>query len=87
MQKHYVDDTKVKDLVQGAIRGMLATLDPHSAYMTQDMYKEMQVETKGEFGGVGIQIGVKDNRLAVIAPIEGIPPTGPASKPEISSRR
>jgi carboxyl-terminal processing protease len=73
IQKHYVDDTKVKDLVQGAIRGMLSTLDPHSAYMTPDMYKEMQVETKGEFGGVGIQIGVKDNRLAVIAPIEGTP--------------
>ncbi|HEX2056088.1 MAG TPA: S41 family peptidase [Nitrospiraceae bacterium] len=73
VQKHYVDETKVKDLVQGAIRGMLSTLDPHSAYMTADMYKEMQVETKGEFGGVGIQIGVKENRLAVIAPIEGTP--------------
>ena len=73
VQRHYVDETKVKDLIQGAIRGMLATLDPHSAYMTPEMYKEMQVETKGEFGGVGIQIGVKDNRLAVIAPIEGTP--------------
>src|SRR5215831_12061342 len=73
VQKNYVDETKVKDLVQGAIRGMLATLDPHSAYMTPEMYKEMQVETKGEFGGVGIQIGVKENRLAVIAPIEGTP--------------
>ena len=73
VQKSYVDETKVKDLVQGAIRGMLSTLDPHSAYMTADMYKEMQVETKGEFGGVGIQIGVKENRLAVIAPIEGTP--------------
>ncbi len=73
VQKSYVEDTKVKDLVQGAIRGMLATLDPHSAYMTPEMYKEMQVETKGEFGGVGIQIGVKENRLAVIAPIEGTP--------------
>ncbi len=73
IQKHYVDETKPKDLVQGAIRGMLSTLDPHSAYMTPDMYKEMQVETKGEFGGVGIQIGVKENRLAVIAPIEGTP--------------
>ena len=41
--------------------------------MTPEMYKEIQVETKGEFGGVGIQIGVKDNRLAVIAPIEGTP--------------
>src|SRR5713101_256279 len=73
VQKSYVDETKVKDLVQGAIRGMLSTLEPHSAYMTPDMYKEMQVETKGEFGGVGIQIGVKENRLAVIAPIEGTP--------------
>ena len=73
VQKNYVDETKVKDLVQGAIRGMLSTLDPHSAYMTPDMYKEMQVETKGEFGGVGIQIGVKENRLAVIAPIDGTP--------------
>jgi carboxyl-terminal processing protease len=73
VQKHYVDETKPKDLIQGAIRGMLSTLDPHSAYMTPEMYKEMQVETRGEFGGVGIQIGVKDNRLAVIAPIEGTP--------------
>lgn len=73
VQKHYVDETKPKDLIQGAIRGMLATLDPHSAYMTPEMYKEMQVETRGEFGGVGIQIGVKENRLAVIAPIEGTP--------------
>jgi len=73
VQKHYVEDVKPKELVQGAIRGMLATLDPHSAYMTPEMYKEIQVETKGEFGGVGIQIGIKENRLAVIAPIEGTP--------------
>jgi len=73
IQKHYVDEVKIKSLVQGAMRGMLSTLDPHSAYMTPEMYKEIQVETKGEFGGVGIQIGVKENRLAVIAPIEGTP--------------
>lgn len=73
IQKHYVEEVKPKDLVQGAIRGMLSTLDPHSAYMTPEMYKEIQVETRGEFGGVGIQIGIKDNRLAVIAPIEGTP--------------
>lgn len=73
VQKHYVEEVKAKDLVQGAIRGMLSTLDPHSAYMTPEMYKEVQVETKGEFGGVGIQIGIKDSRLAVIAPIEGTP--------------
>lgn len=73
VQKHYVEPVKVNELVQGAIRGMLSTLDPHSAYMSPEMYKEIQVETKGEFGGVGIQIGIKDNRLTVIAPIEGTP--------------
>jgi len=73
VQKHYVEEVKTKDLVYGAIRGMLATLDPHSAFMPPDVYKEVQVETKGEFGGVGIQIGMKENRLTVIAPIDGTP--------------
>jgi len=73
VKKHYVEETKTKDLVHGAVRGMLAGLDPHSSYMTPDMYKEMQVETKGEFGGLGIQIGIKENRLTVIAPIEDTP--------------
>jgi len=73
VQKHYVEEVKSKDLVYGAIRGMLATLDPHSAFMPPDVYKEVQVETKGEFGGVGIQIGIKENRLTVIAPIDGTP--------------
>ncbi len=73
VQKHYVEEVKTRDLVYGAIRGMLATLDPHSAFMPPDVYKEVQVETKGEFGGVGIQIGVKDSHLTVIAPIDGTP--------------
>jgi carboxyl-terminal processing protease len=73
VKKHYVEETKTKDLVQGALRGMLAGLDPHSSFMTTDMFKEMQVETRGEFGGLGIQIGIKDNRLTVIAPIEDTP--------------
>lgn len=73
VKKHYVEDTETKSLVHGALRGMLATLDPHSSYMTSEMYKEMQVETKGKFGGLGIQIGMKENRLTVIAPIEDTP--------------
>ncbi len=73
VKKHYVEETKTKDLVHGALRGMLAGLDPHSSFMTTDMFKEMQVETRGEFGGLGIQIGIKDNRLTVIAPIEDTP--------------
>lgn len=73
VKKHYVEEVANKDLVYGAIRGMLATLDPHSSFMTPEMYNEMQIETKGEFGGVGIQIGIKENRLTVISPIEGTP--------------
>jgi carboxyl-terminal processing protease len=73
VKKHYVEETQTKDLIQGALRGMLAGLDPHSSFMTSDMFNEMQVETKGEFGGLGIQIGIKNNRLTVISPIEDTP--------------
>lgn len=73
VKKHYVEDVKSKDLVYGAIRGMLSSLDPHSSFMTAEGYKDMQVETKGEFGGIGIQIGMKENVLTVIAPIEDTP--------------
>lgn len=73
IQKNYVEETGPKDLVYGAIRGMLASLDPHSVFMTPDMYREVQVDTKGEFGGLGIQIGIKEGRLTVISPIEDTP--------------
>lgn len=73
VKKHYVEDVKSKDLVYGAIRGMLNSLDPHSSFMTAEGYKDMQVETKGEFGGIGIQIGMKESMLTVIAPIEDTP--------------
>jgi carboxyl-terminal processing protease len=73
VRKNYVEEVKLKDMVYGAIRGMLSSLDPHSGFMPPDAYKEMQVETKGEFGGIGIQIGLKDGVLTVIAPIEDTP--------------
>ena len=73
VKKHYVEEVQTNDLVHGAVRGMLKTLDPHSAYMTPEMYKEMKVETKGEFEGLGIQIGIRDQHVIVIAPIEGTP--------------
>ena len=73
VKKHYVEEVKSKDLVYGAIRGMLSSLDPHSSFMTAEGYKDMQVETKGEFGGIGIQIGMKESMLTVIAPIEDTP--------------
>lgn len=73
VQKNYVEEVGSKELIYGAIKGMLGSLDPHSSFMTPEMYKEMQVDTKGEFGGLGIQIGVKDRTLTVIAPIEDTP--------------
>ena len=73
VKKNYVEETKTKDLVYGAIKGMINSLDPHSGFMNPEAYKEMQVDTKGEFGGLGIQIGIKDNILTVIAPIEDTP--------------
>ncbi len=73
VKKNYVEDVKTKDLIYGAIKGMLNSLDPHSGFMTPDAFKDMKVETKGEFGGIGIQIGIKDGLLTVIAPIEDTP--------------
>jgi len=73
IKKHYVEDVKTEDLITGAIEGMLSSLDPHSAYLDPDMYHELQVETKGSFGGLGIEIAIKDGILTVIAPIEDTP--------------
>ncbi len=73
INKNYVEDVKTKDIVLSAIKGMVSSLDPHSAYLTAQQLKELQVETKGEFGGIGIQIGIKDGILTVIAPIDDTP--------------
>jgi carboxyl-terminal processing protease len=73
IKKNYVEEVKIKDLIRNAVKGMVSSLDPHSSYMTPEAYKEMRVETKGEFGGLGIQIAIKDGILTVIAPIEDTP--------------
>jgi len=76
IQTQYVDIDKVesKDLIYGAIEGLVKSLnDPHTRFMTPESYKEMKVETEGEFGGLGIVIGIKDEQLTVISPIEGTP--------------
>src|SRR5512138_2790214 len=63
VKKSYVEDVDTKKLIYGAINGMLAALDPHSSFMPPDMYKEMKIETKGSFGGLGIEITIKDGLL------------------------
>jgi carboxyl-terminal processing protease len=73
IQKQYVDEVPAKDLVYSAVKGTLRGLDPHSSFLDPEMYKEMQVETSGSFGGLGIEITLKDDVLTVVTPIEGTP--------------
>src|SRR5512136_2768729 len=70
VQKNYVEQVESKKLIEGAINGMMKSLDPHSAYMTSEMYKELEVETRGSFGGIGIEITIKKDVLTVVSPIE-----------------
>jgi carboxyl-terminal processing protease len=75
IKQDYVDGEKLsyKDLTYAALRGMLSALDPHSQFMDPDMFKSMRDDTEGQFGGLGIQIGMKDNVITVIAPMEDTP--------------
>src|SRR5438309_2633152 len=73
VQNQYVDEVPPKDLIYNAIKGTLRGLDPHSSFLDPDSYKEMQVETSGSFGGLGIEITLRDDILTVVSPIEGTP--------------
>jgi carboxyl-terminal processing protease len=73
IEKNYVQEVNRTDLIHGAIEGMLNSIDPHSTFIDLDKFRMMQEEFQGEFGGIGIQIGVRDKRLTVIAPIEDTP--------------
>ncbi|MGZ6223911.1 MAG: S41 family peptidase [Syntrophales bacterium] len=73
VQKNYVEDVDSKKLIEGAINGMMKSLDPHSNYMTAEMYKDLEVETRGTFGGIGIEITIKKDILTVVSPLEDTP--------------
>ena len=73
IEDQYVEPKTTKDLIYGAIHGATATLDPHSSFMTPEEFKELQIETKGKFSGIGIEITMKDQILMVVSPIEGTP--------------
>ncbi len=73
VKENYVEEVDNEKLIEGAISGMLRTLDPHSSYLDPDAYKELQVETKGSFGGIGIEITIRDGVLTVVSPLEGTP--------------
>jgi carboxyl-terminal processing protease len=68
IQKYYVEEVKPSTLIDGAIKGMVSVLDPHSTYLNKEDYKEMQISTTGSFGGLGIEVGLRNNQLTVITP-------------------
>ena len=73
VERNYVEPVNASSLINGAINGMLETLDPHSSFMNPEVFKEMQTETRGTFGGVGFEITIREKVLTVVAPIEDTP--------------
>ena len=73
IKKEYVDDVDQAEMMDSAINGLLQSLDPYSAYMSPEIFREMQTDTKGEFGGLGIEIGMEAGVVKVISPIDGTP--------------
>lgn len=73
VEEQYVEPKSPKDLIYGTIQGAVSTLDSHSSFMTPEEYRELQIETKGKFSGIGIEITLKDRILTVVSPIEGTP--------------
>ena len=73
IQKKYVEEKDSKELIYGAIRGMMNTLDPHSSFLSPEEFKELEIETSGIFSGIGIEITLKEGILTVVSPIEGSP--------------
>ena len=73
LETNYVQEINTDEVLQGAIKGMLDVLDPHSSYMKPESFKDLQIETKGSFSGIGIELTQKDGMLVVVSPIEGTP--------------
>ncbi len=73
IEKYYVDDIKIDEIVKKSVEGLLTNLDAHSAYLDEKHFKDLKIQTDGEFGGLGITVGQRDGALTVIAPMEGTP--------------
>ncbi|MDO8454420.1 MAG: S41 family peptidase [Sulfurimonas sp.] len=73
VEQYNVDNVNIETLIDKALEGMLVNLDAHSSYLSKDDYKKLKVQTNGEFGGLGITVGIKEGALTVISPIEGTP--------------
>jgi carboxyl-terminal processing protease len=73
VRSFYVDETADKDLIESAINGMLQSLDPHSSYLNEESFRDMQVQTRGEFGGLGIEVTMEQGLVRVVSPIDETP--------------
>ncbi len=73
VEKYYVDDLTINQIIDKAIKGLMANLDAHSSFLDAKSFKEMKIQTSGEFGGLGVTVGMRDGALTVIAPLEGTP--------------
>lgn len=73
VERNYVDPVDGDKLIDGALGGMLQSLDPHSAFLSPEAYRDLQVDTQGEFGGLGIVVALKEGYITVVAPVEGTP--------------
>lgn len=73
IEKYYVDELTLNEIVDKAINGLMSNLDAHSAYLNEDKYDDLKIQTDGEFGGIGITISLKDGGITIVAPIEGTP--------------
>ena len=73
IEKEYVDDVNQSKMMDSAINGVLQSLDPYSSYMSPELFKEMQTDTSGQFGGLGIEIGMEAGVVKVISPIDDTP--------------
>ena len=82
IERNYVEEVDSQELTESAIQGMLRTLDPYSAYLTPERFRELEIGTSGEFGGVGMEVTVEDGVLTVITPIEGTPAERAGIKPK-----
>jgi len=85
VRAHYVERPDETRLVESAINGMLSGLDPHSSYMDPKSYREMQIQNRGEFGGLGIEVTQEDGLVKVVTPIDDTPAARRASSPTTSS--
>ncbi len=73
LQENYVEEIDTKEVLNGAIRGLLFSLDPHSSYLPPESFKDLQEETRGSFSGIGIEVTIKNDLLTVVSPIADTP--------------